>query len=40
MAINAHDARHPELMAELGALADEVMESLSDYDWGAEGPPS
>ena len=38
-AINAYDARHPELMAELEALADEVMASEPDYDWGPKGPP-
>ena len=38
-AINAYDAQHPELMAELDTLADEMMASLPEYDWGPEGPP-
>lgn len=39
-ALNAWDARHPELMAELAAMADELMASLPDYDWGPKGPPT
>ena len=33
-ALNAWDARHPELMEELEAMAYELMASLPDYDWG------
>ena len=37
--INRRD-RESGIMAEIEAMADELMASLPDYDWGPNGPPS
>ena len=37
--INRRD-RESGIMAEIEAMADELMASLPDYDWGPNGPPA